>query len=55
MTCTFTEPTLEDLLADPVVHLVINADGLSRALVREWMEAIRQSQVKGPKPSGRPA
>lgn len=52
MTCTFTEPTLEDLLADPVVHLVIKADGLSRTLVREWMEAVRQAL---PKPSERRA
>ncbi len=52
MTCTFTEPTLEDLLADPVVLLVIKADGLSRTLVREWMATIRQAR---PRPSERPA
>ncbi|MCR6659564.1 MAG: hypothetical protein NVV72_09530 [Asticcacaulis sp.] len=55
MTRTFTEPTLDDLLTDPLVHLVMKADGLSRALVREWMETIRQARAKGPRPSERRA
>ena len=42
MTCTFTEPTLDDLLADPLVQMVMRSDGLSRGFVRELMETARQ-------------
>ena len=45
MTRTFTEPTLDDLLADPLVQMVMRADGLSRGIVRELMETARQTLV----------
>jgi hypothetical protein len=41
MTRTFTEPTLEDLLTDPLVQMVMRSDGLSRAPVRKLMETAR--------------
>ncbi len=46
MTRTFTEPTLDDLLADPLVQMIMRADGLSRGLVRELMESARQTLAK---------
>ena len=46
MSCTFTEPTLDDLLADPLVQRVMRADGLSRGLVRELMETARQTLLR---------
>jgi hypothetical protein len=53
MTCTFTEPTLDDLLADPLVQMVMRSDGLSRGFVRELMETARQTlaRAKGIKPN----
>ena len=41
MTRTFIEPTLDDLLADPLVQMIMCSDGLSRGIVRELMEAAR--------------
>lgn len=41
MVSRFIEPTLEDLLTDPIVHMVMRSDGLSRTLVRAWMEGVR--------------
>jgi hypothetical protein len=52
MTRTFIEPTLDDLLADPLVQMVMRSDGLTRGFVRELMEAARQTmeRAKAPKP-----
>ena len=37
------EPTLEDLLRDPIVHLAMQSDGLDEAAVRRVMrEAARR-------------
>jgi hypothetical protein len=46
MTRTFTEPTLDDLLADPLVQMVMRADGLSRGPVRELMESARHTLAR---------
>ncbi|HTM80819.1 hypothetical protein [Asticcacaulis sp.] len=43
MTRTFTEPTLDDLLTDPLVQMVMRSDGLTRGFVRELMETARQT------------
>ncbi len=56
MTRTFTEPTLDDLLADPLVQMVMLSDGLSRGIVRELMESARRTLKLRPnalKPSAR--
>ncbi len=46
MTVTFTEPTLDDLLADPLVQLVMRSDGLTRGFVKEVMESARQTLLR---------
>jgi len=38
MVRTFKELTLDELLTDPLVELVMRSDGLTRALVRELMD-----------------
>ena len=39
------EPTLEDLLRDPIVHLAMQSDGLDEDTVRQVMKeaALRQA------------
>ena len=40
------EPTLEDLLSDPIVHLAMQSDGLDEDAVRQVMkEAARRLQT----------
>jgi hypothetical protein len=55
MTRTFTEPTLDDLLTDPLVQMVMRSDGLTRGFVRELMETARQTlrRAKALRPSAR--
>jgi len=36
------EPILEDLLNEPIVHLVMKADGVSAAELRLLLEEIKQ-------------
>lgn len=43
MVRTFTEPTLDDLLADPLVQMVMRSDGISRGFVSELMDSARQA------------
>ncbi|MFT4076526.1 MAG: hypothetical protein QM647_13460 [Asticcacaulis sp.] len=47
MVRTFTEPTLDDLLADPLVQMVMRSDGISRGFVRELMDSARQALSSG--------
>ncbi len=56
MTRTFTEPTLDDLLADPLIQMVMRRDGLTRGFVKELMDSARQTlmRAKGLKPNERP-
>lgn len=49
MTRTFTELTLDDLLTDPLVQMVMQSDGLSRGLVRHLMETARAALTHTPK------
>ena len=42
MPLPFTELTLDDLLADPLVELVMRSDGLTRGSVRSVMEGVRR-------------
>jgi len=49
MTRTFTELTLDDLLADPLVQMVMQSDGLSRGFVRKLMETARAALNRPPK------
>jgi hypothetical protein len=41
MVRTFIEPTLDDLLTDPLVRMVMRSDGLTRSFVKEMMETAR--------------
>jgi hypothetical protein len=47
-----TEPTLEEVLSDPVVHLIMRADRLQPAELRRLLEdAQRQLASSGAKPA----
>ena len=46
MICTFTEPDLADLLADPLVRIVMRSDGLTVSVVRDIMDQARRTLQK---------
>ncbi|MDV6331954.1 hypothetical protein [Asticcacaulis sp. 201] len=48
------EPTLDELLADPMVHLMMRSDGLTRTVVRQIMEDARSALSSRLKPKPRP-
>jgi hypothetical protein len=56
MVRSFTEPSLDDLLADPLVQMVMRSDGLTRGFVKELMDSARQTlrRTKKIRPSARP-
>lgn len=41
--CFNTEPTLEDLLADPIAELLMSSDRVSRAHLRQLLATVRSS------------
>lgn len=45
------EPSLEDMLADPLVHLVMQRDGVSRADVQQVIDQTRARLVTGAAPA----
>ncbi|ESQ86119.1 hypothetical protein AEAC466_02710 [Asticcacaulis sp. AC466] len=45
------EPTLDELLADPLVHLMMRSDGLTRTGVRQIMADARSALRLPAKPN----
>jgi len=41
------EPALEEVMADPVVHLVMRRDGLTAKDVRAVLETVRRQHARG--------
>ncbi len=46
------EPRIEDLMADPIVHLVMRRDGLTANQVWHWIFQA-QRRLRQPKPADR--
>ena len=41
----FREPTLAEMLSDPVIHAVMQADGVDPGDVRALMEKVRRERL----------
>jgi hypothetical protein len=46
-----TEPTVEELFADPIMHLILNRDGLQEGDVRAVVERAKDTLRQSRKPS----
>ncbi len=47
---TFAEPTVEEMLADPIVRLVMQRDGVEAAEVRRILQRLAASRTHGLRP-----
>jgi hypothetical protein len=54
MTC-FSEPSLDDMLADPLIATVMAADGVERSDLETLMESVARAAEPQPRFKGRRA
>ena len=48
MQLRFREPTLHELLNDPIIHVVMKADGVTKSDILELFDAKQDAPVESP-------
>ena len=51
---TYDEPTVEEMLADPIVRLVMKRDGVEAAEIRRILQRLAAARAAGVGPISRP-